>query len=327
MISYDPTDGKYLNPTVDRRIAIVTGGYSTIGIYTVLHLYLHGYVVYIMGRNDYKIKQAISQIKQEAQIRVKNYSKAEKMDRYLGDLKSINVDLSNLISVNEAAKKFKQDNDKLHILINNAGLIGAPLQYTQDDYEIQYQVNVIAPFLLTLNLIPCLKNAQDMTPRVINVCSTIYKQLPQFLPPNYKFESSIYDFITRFERYANSKSSLAQLTLQFAQRFPSILFISVHPGFVIGTSLYPDNHFYNLISLPVVRTVQLFTGVSREQGALASIRGAFDESLTLKHNGCYLTTGGEIEPLNSQVQNQANCELVWQWNYEKLKSNGYIDQE
>ena len=42
----------------------------------------------------------------------------------------------------------------LDILINNAGLMGVPYEVTKDDYEIQYQVNFVAHYLLTLKLLP-----------------------------------------------------------------------------------------------------------------------------------------------------------------------------
>lgn len=328
MAFYDPSTAKYLNPTVDRRIAVVTGGSGKIGIYTVLNLYLHGYVVYIAGRSETRAFQALNMIRQLAQFKVKRYTPEEKKKRYLGDIKFLKLDLSSFKSIDEALRKFMKETDKVHILINNAGLIGAPLEYTSDDYEIQYQVNVVGPFLLTLKMIPLLNNviSDNIIPRVVNVSSSIYKQV-NFYPPNYHFESSKFDFITRFERYSNSKSSLIQLTLQLSKKFPKIFFCSLNPGFIVGTSIYPDNNYYNVLSYPILKLAHLVLGVSHEDGALPSVRGALDETLSLKNNGCYFTTGGEFEELNQTVKNEVTGEMVWKWNYDNFICKGLIGKD
>ena len=79
-----------------------------------------------------------------------------------------------LSSIPKAVAEFAAaKEEKLDVLINNAGVMGVPYEVTKDDYEIQYQVNFVAHFLLTLQLVPYLRKTVDAggTPRIVNLSS------------------------------------------------------------------------------------------------------------------------------------------------------------
>lgn len=64
------------------------------------------------------------------------------------------------------------ENDKLHILINNAGVMRCPKSYTKEGIEMQLGVNYIGHFLLTNLLLDVLKTSAPS--RIVNVSSASY---------------------------------------------------------------------------------------------------------------------------------------------------------
>ena len=70
----------------------------------------------------------------------------------------------------ECAKNLNETEPKIHILINNAGVMMCPYKKTDDGYEMQFQTNHLGHFLLTLLLLPKIKNSAPGC-RIINVSS------------------------------------------------------------------------------------------------------------------------------------------------------------
>lgn len=113
-------------------------------------------------------------------------------DRNL-DLRVLQLDMMNLASVKAAATRFASEEIRLDLLINNAGvrkvdkcvgiclltasqIMGTPFATTRDGYESQWQVNYLAPFILTHNLLPLmLRTASETTDktrvRVVNLAT------------------------------------------------------------------------------------------------------------------------------------------------------------
>lgn len=322
---YNPASAEYLNPEKKRRVAIVTGGNSGIGWYTVLHLYLHGYVVYVAGRTESKVLKAIEEIKAEAEKRYNLFTEDEKVGKFLGTLSFIHFDCCDLKSVETCAKEFVAKEPKLHILINNAGIMGVPYEITKDGYEIQYQVNFVAPFLFTLKLLPALQNAtKDAKPRVVCLSSMGHNMAYKYFEPTdtmKKFPDSLFTWV----RYGNAKAAEIEFMNKFAKEYPDIAAFSVHPGVIFETELMrywknlPVIGFFTRLS---ARATSSFMGISMEEGCLASLRAVLDPELEDK-SGIYLQDGGAIGKPSAIVQKPANIERTWTENIRMLEERGF----
>uniref|UniRef100_A0A8C9RFD3 Zgc:153441 n=1 Tax=Scleropages formosus TaxID=113540 RepID=A0A8C9RFD3_SCLFO len=83
------------------------------------------------------------------------------------------LDLASFASVRQFAKRYSEQEERLDILINNAGVMMCPKGLTVDGFETQFAVNHLGHFLLT-NLL--LGKLQKSTPsRVITVSSLAHK--------------------------------------------------------------------------------------------------------------------------------------------------------
>ena len=81
----------------------------------------------------------------------------------------VTADLSSQASIRRAAADLRGRYPRLHVLINNAGVIPQRREVTVDGLEMQLAVNHLAAFLLTNLLLPQLKAGAPS--RIINVSS------------------------------------------------------------------------------------------------------------------------------------------------------------
>jgi NAD(P)-dependent dehydrogenase (short-subunit alcohol dehydrogenase family) len=81
----------------------------------------------------------------------------------------VTADLSSQASIRQAAADLRARYPRLHVLINNAGVIPRRREVTVDGLEMQLAVNHLAYFLLTNLLLPQLKTGAPS--RIINVSS------------------------------------------------------------------------------------------------------------------------------------------------------------
>ncbi|NYC51052.1 NAD(P)-dependent dehydrogenase (short-subunit alcohol dehydrogenase family) [Clostridium beijerinckii] len=162
------------------KIAIVTGGYSGIGMETAKVLAEAGATVIIPARDIEKAKGAMDNIP---------------------NIEIEHLDLMDPMSIDSFAQKFINSQRSLHILINSAGIMAPPLIRDKRGYESQFATNHLGHFQLTARLWPALKNAKSA--RVISVSSRAQRLGGvNFDDPN--FQKTEYD---SWKAYAQSKSA------------------------------------------------------------------------------------------------------------------------
>ncbi|CCJ28941.1 unnamed protein product [Pneumocystis jirovecii] len=151
-------------PDLSGRVAIVTGGNSGIGFVTVRELLKKGCKVYIASRSQERTNEAIKNIKETLPN---------------ADVFWLEYDACSFDSVKNAALTFLNKELKLHILINNAGVLfyimASPYSETKDGFEIQLQTNYFSHYFFTRLLLPIMKKTAEKekegTVRIINVSS------------------------------------------------------------------------------------------------------------------------------------------------------------
>jgi NAD(P)-dependent dehydrogenase (short-subunit alcohol dehydrogenase family) len=124
------------------RICIVTGANSGIGKATAAGLAEMGATVILVCRNREKGEAALSEMKKKCG----NNS----LDLMLADM-------SWMQSVRQLASEFRRKYDRLHVLVNNAGLFMFSRRTTGDGLETTFEVDYLSHFLLTGLLIDMLK--------------------------------------------------------------------------------------------------------------------------------------------------------------------------
>jgi NAD(P)-dependent dehydrogenase (short-subunit alcohol dehydrogenase family) len=193
------------------REAIVTGGASGIGVETVRALALAGARVVIATRDAVKGEAVAATLRRETQ--------SEKIEFR-------SLDLSSLQSVKRFVADFLALRRELHLLINNAGIMAAPLAYTDAGLESQFGTNHIGHFCLTIGLLPALMEAGQA--RVVSLSSLGHRRSEvHFYDINFRHRA--YD---PWLGYGQSKTANILFAVGMAQRFASegIKTNAVHPG-------------------------------------------------------------------------------------------------
>jgi len=144
------------------------------------------------------------------------------------------IDTSSLQSVRDFAQRFREKYSRFDVLINNAGVnrAGQPRQNSVDGIELTFATNVLGYYLLTNELIECLK--AGVPARIINVASSFTSDLDL---DDVQFERRPYDGM---KAYSQSKACDRLLTWAFARRLENsgVTANAMAPGLVPTTGLF-----------------------------------------------------------------------------------------
>ena len=187
------------------KTAIITGGYSGIGLETTKALASKGVKLIVPVRSEQKAAAALADVE--------------------GDVQSAAMDLSDLGSVSKFTDKMLQELTSLDFLINNAGIMACPEQHVGPGWEAQFGVNHMGHFALTTALMPLLKKTAGT--RVIALSSTAHKISP-IRWDDIHFKTG-YD---KWQAYGQSKTANALFANALSRRLKESggLAFSVHPG-------------------------------------------------------------------------------------------------
>ena len=155
MFNYDaPAD------LLQNKIILVTGAGSGIGRTAALTYARHGATVILLGRTTSKLEAV--------------YDEIENNDWPQAAIYPMNLEGASEQDYANLAATLEREFDHLDGLLNNAALLGElkPIaQYDAETWHRVMQVNLNAPFLLTRELLPLLRNAEQAS--VIFTSSTV----------------------------------------------------------------------------------------------------------------------------------------------------------
>ncbi|TNF90874.1 MAG: SDR family oxidoreductase, partial [Gammaproteobacteria bacterium] len=227
---------------------LITGGNSGIGKVTAIELAKLGAEVVLACRDSEKTSAALAEIGAH------------------GKVENLPVDLANLASVRSLAATFLERYDRLDVLINNAGIFPRKLKLTDDGFETQFGVNHLAHFLLTNELLDCLKASAPS--RVVTVTSKLHN--------NGKIDFDSFRGGQKYnpqKAYAQSKLANVLFGVELAERLQGSGVSSnlLHPGGV-RTDIMREMPW-------LVRSIVNLFFISVEEGAKTSIMLASDPGL------------------------------------------------
>ena len=139
------------------------------------------------------------------------------------------LDLSSFTSIRKFAKEVLEEESRVDILINNAGVMYCPYTKTEDGFETQFGVNHLGHFLLTNLLLDRIKQSPEG--RIINVSSRAHTLCSG--PLNLDTINSE-DKYNSYTTYFKSKLANVLFTKALAKRLEgtNVTTNSVHPGAV-----------------------------------------------------------------------------------------------
>jgi NAD(P)-dependent dehydrogenase (short-subunit alcohol dehydrogenase family) len=191
------------------KSAIVTGGYSGIGLETARALISAGADVTLACRD---------------------LPRAEAVAAEIG-CNAMGLDLSSLSSVKQFAQTYTASHTALHILINNAAVMACPQDTTQDGFEMQFGTNQLGHYGLTRLLLPLLKQAEGA--RVVCLSSTGHFLSPVMFD-DIEFARRPYDPWLSYGQ-AKTANSLTAVAIQQLFQANAIEAFAVHPGGIMTT--------------------------------------------------------------------------------------------
>jgi NAD(P)-dependent dehydrogenase (short-subunit alcohol dehydrogenase family) len=116
-------------PLLVGKTIVITGSNGGLGYESLIHLAKHSpSKIYLCARSQEKYDNAMKGIS-AAVPDAPNF------------VKYLELDLASLASVKKAAETFNAENDRLDVLMNNAGIMAQAPALTKDGFEIQFGTN------------------------------------------------------------------------------------------------------------------------------------------------------------------------------------------
>jgi NAD(P)-dependent dehydrogenase (short-subunit alcohol dehydrogenase family) len=224
---------------VTRRTIVITGASDGIGAAAARRLHRGRENVVVVGRSETKAAAVAAEL----------------------DADYFVADFADFSQVRALADKVRSQYPRIDVLANNAGGMFTNVHDTADGHEITFQVNYLAPFLLTTQLMEVLV---DSHATVLNTTSSSHKLLPRV---------TITDLENTAQRrpsiaYALTKLAIVSFTMELHRRYHAggLSAATFHPGFV--NSNFGDasgSRFLSFMKYRVPLTAR-FTATA-EQGA------------------------------------------------------------
>lgn len=212
------------------KTVVITGGTGGLGRAAAQGVASLGARVVVIGRNDGKLKAA------EAEIE--------------GEVVGYRADLSLMSETRDLANRLLADEERIDVLINNAGVLLPEREVTSEGIEKTLAIDLAGHFLLTNLLIPRL--IENAPSRIINVTSGgMYAE--RMRPDDLQFENREYKGSAA---YAHAKRGQVILTGMWAERLEGtgVTVHAMHPGWAKTAGVERSLPTFNKLMGPFLRT-------------------------------------------------------------------------
>ncbi|ORX51231.1 NAD(P)-binding protein, partial [Hesseltinella vesiculosa] len=286
-------------PDLTGKICVITGSNTGIGRVCALEMARKGAHIVMACRSEEKALPVIAEIKKETGNE---------------NVEFIALDLLNLQSVKSFVETFKQRHTKLHVLLNNAGVMMCPFGLSDDGIEIQFATNHLAHFYLTTELLPIIENSAPS--RIVNVSSmghigAFSMNLDTMNDPNQ---------YSRTIQYGRTKAYnimfTRELTKRLQERGVENVFVNAnHPG-VVQSDL--SRHLFALDGI-LTRVYNCFN-ISTEDGSLTQLYLATSPEVEEKKiKGEYYIPYGKKSSATAFATNEDNAKQLWDFSIKLLE--------
>ncbi len=212
------------NP-ISGRVVVVTGATSGIGRATALALAERGDSLLVVARDPARGRALIDELRAKG----------------AGALTGLVLaDLGVLAEVRQAASEILDATPQIDVLLNNAGVVHLERKTTQDGFEATFAVNHLAYFLLTLLLLPRLRESAPS--RIVSVASDAHRFVGGMQFDDLGWERATYRSL---KVYGHSKLANILFTRELARRLAGsgVTAVCLHPG-AVATGLGRDNGIF-----------------------------------------------------------------------------------
>jgi NAD(P)-dependent dehydrogenase (short-subunit alcohol dehydrogenase family) len=199
------------------------------------------------------------------------------------------ADLGSADEIDAAVEAYRASGRPLHVLVNNAGLVGLSRRTNAAGLELTFAVNYLAMFRMTLALLPVLRDSDSS--RIVNISSDTYR-IARLDFDDLQLERGY----SMAKAYGQSKLAILYFTLELARRLEGsgVTVNAVDPG-PVASNIGADNPglAYRLLG-PLIRT--LFPSAAR--AARTALWVATDPALENATGGYYRSLKRREEPLD-----------------------------
>ncbi|MFI0452127.1 SDR family NAD(P)-dependent oxidoreductase [Actinomadura sp. 6N118] len=263
------------------RTVVITGASAGIGAAAARRFGELGATVAVVGRSQEKTKAIAAQVGGQPHL----------------------VDFGSLDDVRKLAADLLATYEQIDVLANNAGAIFTSRQTSTDGHELTFQVNHLAPFLLTNLLLDRLAASPEPV-QVINTGSAQYRKA--------RLDLDDLDGTRRYrgmQAYGTSKLATILFTRELAQRLKdtTVTTSAFHPG-AVATDVTRDNALQRAFMKSRLGRAVLSTP---EQGAEPLLHLAtLPDPQTA--NGAYFHRLTREDPKNEQARDPNLARELWE---------------
>jgi NAD(P)-dependent dehydrogenase (short-subunit alcohol dehydrogenase family)/carbon monoxide dehydrogenase subunit G len=228
---------KPLSTSMRGRTVVITGATSGLGRAAAHQLAALGARVILVGRNKGKTESTRREIVAETGN---------------DDVAAAIADLGLLADVRRLAQQLLEDEPRIHVLVNNAGVLLNRRTTTAEGNEATLATNLLAPFLLTQLLLPRLRKSAPS--RIINVSSGGMYTAGLALD-DLQYEKTAYH---GSRAYARTKRALVVLTELWADQLKEsdVVVHAMHPGWADTPGVASSLPGFHTVTRRLLRTAE-----------------------------------------------------------------------